>query len=937
MLNFFLNNKLASSILMILIGMALNLLPVPFQTPGVIAFGLSIAVFLGLMFGPLVGLISSLAISIPLWLPIYFDQSIMGTPVYNPIIIAIMMLQPIVVTYACYDKPLKKTLSVGLAFWAAFSIPLIFIVFYSDNPQSLTLAVTAMAVTFFSCMVNLLVGHFIFIARFMLWPSRRTPMIEVRFLFQYFFSGIFFFAVLAVMYIYVSSFQSQQKTQLLEYMQQRTNVLNDQLSTFLEQHRSALSFAAKAFERNPGSANDLLTDLAKQYPQFLTFLITDAEGDIQHSYPAEVMQRAAQQGILNISERNYFQQPQQTYQTFVSQAFVGKGFGNDNIVAVSAPLFNQQGQFAGIVEGSLELNVFDLYDDRNLTGFAAMVSDNKNQVVFANADLGLEKLATHSDSFCLTQLCAQESVRINGVAWFMQSNLNGPLDWSTHVYFKKADFIEGTSRYLLLAFAVLVILGMVGIAAGYLVATLVSRPMRSLIHQFATFDPTKPDFKALSYNSRLYLREVDSLNSEFISLRRRLTDAFSELKNSRANQQDLNKQLNELNQNLTQRVEEKTASLTHALKLAEVASEAKSKFLANMSHEIRTPMNGIIGSCENLLVSELPEQFKHTVAVTSESAMNLLLILDSVLDWSKIESGQMMVKNKPFDLKATTKAAAELHSASATRKGITFKLDLDETIPDLIVGDLGKYTQILNNLLNNAVKFTLVGTVYLSLRFENSSVRVTVRDTGVGINQSELAQIFDEFHQVDLSTTRTFGGTGLGLSITKKMIDILNGSIAVDSHVNEGSTFLVTLPMPEAKPKTFSIQKGLPVLPEGLRVLIAEDNEINADILADMLAKAGVRSIRVANGNEAVAAVKKYQFNAILMDCQMPEMDGFEATRLIRELPDERKAVPIIAATANAFVEDKDRCLLVGMNDFITKPITRAALLEALARNLKLI
>jgi CheY-like chemotaxis protein len=143
--------------------------------------------------------------------------------------------------------------------------------------------------------------------------------------------------------------------------------------------------------------------------------------------------------------------------------------------------------------------------------------------------------------------------------------------------------------------------------------------------------------------------------------------------------------------------------------------------------------------------------------------------------------------------------------------------------------------------------------------------------------------------------------------------------------------------MPEAKPKKLIIEKGLPVLPEGLRVLIAEDNEINADILADMLAKAGVRSIRVANGTEAVTAVKKYQFDAILMDCQMPEMDGFEATRLIRELPDERKDVPIIAATANAFVEDKDRCILAGMNDFITKPITRAALLEALARNLKLI
>lgn len=937
MLNFFLNNKAASATLIVFIGVALNLLPGPFETPGVIAFGLSMAVLLGLMFGPLVGLVSTLVISLPLWLPIYFGQSILGVQVYNPIVIAIMMLQPIVVTYAGYGRPLKKTLSVGLVYWAAFSIPLILITFYSDNPQSLTLAITATAVTFFSCVVTLLAGHFVFIARFMLWPSDHTPMIEVRFLFQYFFSGVFFFAVLAVIFIYVSSFQSQQKTQLLEYMQQRTSVLNDQLSTFFSQHRSALSFAAGALERNPDSADDLLADLAQQYPEFLTFLITNAEGDIQHTYPKEVMRRAAQEGVLNVSERNYFQQPLQTYQAFVSPAFVGRGFGNDNIVAVAAPVFDSQGKFAGIVEGSLGLNVFDLYDDRNLTGFAAMVSDNYNQVVFANAGLGLEKLTVHSESFCLTQQCTQESVSINGVEWFMQSNLNGPLDWSTHVYFKKAEFIEATSKYLLLAFAVLVILGIVGIAAGYVVATLVSRPMRSLMHQFAIFDPAQPNFKAVQFNSRLYLREVDSLNSEFVSLRKRLTDTFLELKSSRAAQEDLNKQLNELNQNLTQRVEEKTASLTHALKLAEVASEAKSKFLANMSHEIRTPMNGIIGSCENLLVSEIPDQFKRNVAVVSESAMNLLLILDSVLDWSKIESGQMKVTNKPFDIKATTKAAAELHSASATRKGISFKLDIDESMPDLVTGDLGKYTQILNNLLNNAVKFTLIGTVFLNLRFEKNHVRLSVKDTGVGINQTELAHIFDEFHQADLSTTRTFGGTGLGLSITKKMIDMLNGSIAVNSNVNEGSTFLVTLPMPVAAAKALSTQSGLPILPEGLRVLIAEDNEINGDILADMLAKAGVRSIRVVNGIEAVAAAKKYHFDAILMDCQMPEMDGFEATRQIRDLPDESKNVPIIAATANAFVEDKERCLQVGMNDYITKPITRAALLQALARNLKLI
>ncbi|WP_100642748.1 response regulator [Alteromonas facilis] len=934
MIKFLLNNKPISALILTLLGMLLHWVPPPFETKGIFSFGFSFAVFIGLLFGLRAAIGSTLLISLPYWLPLFLTHPLLQVEEHSPILLVVMMLQPIVVTYFCYNKPIQRTLVVGLGYWMALIVPVLFLLFYAENPHSLLLACTAMAVSCFSAIISLVVGHFMFIARFMLWPSAKTPMVEVRVLFQYFFAGVFFFALVSVIYFYIASFQAQQKRQLLGYMQQRTMVLSDQLGAFFERHQSAITLAARVLQNEPQLTDRMLAELAVQHRQFVTYLVADEEGKITHAYPSSMMAMANRSGFMSVANRDYFYEAKRTAKPFISGAFKGRGFGSQNIVAISAPMFNGEGRFTGIVEGSLELNEFNLYDDRNLTGFATMVSDSQNQVVYATNSLAVERLSDINNVQCLGQPCKSKLVEFEQQQWYVQSRLDGPNGWGTHVFYPREQFVELTSSYLLTALGVLFLLGALGVLMGYFVANLVSKPMRTLMHHFAVFDPASTTEFKRDETNRLYLREVDALNSEFVSLRCRLVDTFNELQRARSKQEQLNRELNDLNSNLQARVDEKTQSLSAALKLAEVASDAKSKFLANMSHEIRTPMNGIIGSCENLASEALPDDVRRRISVIAQSAQNLLLILDSVLDWSKIESGQMTVRNYPFDVAAATRSACELHGESAVKKGIRLVADIADNVPNLVSGDAGKYAQILNNLLSNAIKFTQIGKVTLSLDYSEKVIRLIVRDTGVGIDSEELQFIFDEFVQADLTSTKQFGGTGLGLAITKKMVEMMSGNIAVNSTPGEGTVFSVSLPMHEAQSPKVAKQIGLPQLPSGLRILIVEDNQINADILSDMLSKEGIRVVHVSSGKDALLAVEKHRFDAVLMDCQMPEMDGYETTRHIRQMDNDKASIKIIAVTANAFDDDRERCMIAGMDDYVSKPVTRAALIEALARNI---
>ncbi|MDG2460400.1 MAG: ATP-binding protein [Luminiphilus sp.] len=412
--------------------------------------------------------------------------------------------------------------------------------------------------------------------------------------------------------------------------------------------------------------------------------------------------------------------------------------------------------------------------------------------------------------------------------------------------------------------------------------------------------------------------------------------------------------------------------LEEARDQAESAARSKSSFLANMSHEIRTPMNGVVGMIALLKQGELSDQQRAYFETIERSADALLLIIDDILDFTKIESGHLTLIKEPFDLRDSLTAIEALFQEPAAQKDLALGFSVSEAVPARVIGDPGRVRQVLLNLIGNAIKFTEVGSVHVEIGVKGSGTSSTlvfsVKDSGPGIDREDLDRIFGEFYQADVSLTREHGGTGLGLAIARQLVTLMEGDIGCTSTAATGSTFWVEIPLlaasgnvlggssiavlsaaqsrsesarlerltnpglSEAAPDTARTEHPR-LARSDLSVLIAEDSEVNQFIIRELLAKWGLEAAVVGNGLEAIAAFKARAFDLILMDIQMPEMDGLEATRQIKLLQQSEGLHPeciIVGLSAHAMSGDRERYLGEGMMDYLTKPIRTEALSEVL-------
>jgi signal transduction histidine kinase/ActR/RegA family two-component response regulator len=404
------------------------------------------------------------------------------------------------------------------------------------------------------------------------------------------------------------------------------------------------------------------------------------------------------------------------------------------------------------------------------------------------------------------------------------------------------------------------------------------------------------------------------------------------------------------NNELEEKVAQRTADLQQALEAAQSSARAKGTFLANMSHEIRTPLNGILGMTSLLLEMRLGQEAAEAVRIIRNSSEILMKLLNEILDLSKIESGKLELDLEPFELRRCIEETVALFSYHAAEKGLSLRFFIAEDVPFLLRGDASRLCQILNNLISNAIKFSNSGEVSVSVRTrgvcdQREKLHFTVQDHGIGIASDKLNRLFQTFSQADSSTSRKYGGTGLGLAICRHLTELMGGRIWVESAPGCGSSFHFIIVMESmdagtqpatisapASPEVAVSSNDTPIMGKALRILLADDNPINQKVAVRLLEKLGHHSDIAHDGKEAMQMLIENEYDIAFMDIQMPYMDGLEVSRRIQEQTGPNKKPWIIAMTANALGGDREACMASGMSDYISKPININALREALQR-----
>ena len=840
---------------------------------------------------------------------------------------SIVFVGEVIWLYYFSHKKARLLFVRGIIYWLVIGIPILAAIGYFIIALPWLTTVTALVkyllnAAIILCVVDLLSFFFIQQA----WQKRAYSLYQIL---NYIVSILVILVVLLTSIVLTNNHYARIEYEVKAQLSEKSEDIAAKIDLYLNDYRRGIVLTAKAIEQ--GVTREVALDhLMTLYPSFLTSIVTD-ENAIARVFNPLSLQASLQGDSLSVADRDYYIQGKNSPNGYISNVFRGRGFGNMPIVGVSAPVYINE-RFQGVVEGSLILGSFQqfrpsIFDNQG----ELIVLDAKKQVVFSTLPTQYKVLEQLSDEeFTLLQGSRQAIMTTSdGEQYYVKLQLSEQQGWYVVSLLERkyANLVAASAWGQSLILVVLVII-LISIFITQLSRWLV-RPIEELTEQIDAFDP-KADVDNLATKHNAWL-EVLRLQQQFATLAFKLTSNFKDLEQVNSENEALNQRLKQFNVQLEYQVNEKTDELIKAVAVANRASQAKSQFLANMSHEIRTPLNGIMGLTDILLnADDVKPEYRDQLQMIQQSAKNLLLILNDILDFSKIEAGALKLDITTVKIRQLISQIAHMFTETGVRPGVEFEFIMSASVPEAVLIDPLRLSQVINNLLSNAGKFTKVGKITMQVDYENGNLSLAIKDTGIGISKQQQSILFNEFTQADISTTREYGGTGLGLVICKRIVQLMNGQLSLESEKDIGSCFTITLPVTIAEHvATADTQAILPDL-TGIRLLLVEDNPINQIVISKMLAETHCELEIASDGEKALASLQQNKADIILMDCQMPVMDGYQCTAHIRSNREKFGDVTIIAITANAFEDDQKRCLEVGMNDFIAKPVDRTQLYRCL-------